>query len=223
MSLAKYPCETASILHRDIFSFFLKDEEFVSKSINDSNINLDKFPASTVRQLVKKMESSKSTARHIKAVASDPKVAQVNLMRHQRTDLQPSKGKWKQNSHKSRSKKYSGEHKNQRPPHKPRFDPSQAHQRRDRCSKCGDSKHVESFKCPARKFQCKTCSKYGHFTSLFYKNTTSFKSRNLQAHELQVGVVYVQEDSICGQSSDMTSSEESFCMQVKIKCTQAES
>ena len=28
--LAKYPPETASILHRDIFGFFLKDEQFVS-------------------------------------------------------------------------------------------------------------------------------------------------------------------------------------------------
>ena len=59
----------------------------MSKSIND----LDKFPASKVRWLAKKMESSKSATRHIKAVASDPQVAQVNLMRHQRTDLPPSK------------------------------------------------------------------------------------------------------------------------------------
>ena len=73
MSLAKYPPETASILHRDIFWFFLKYEEFVSKTINDSNSDLDKFPASKVKQLAKKMETSKSTARHIKAVASDPK------------------------------------------------------------------------------------------------------------------------------------------------------
>ena len=95
VSLAKYPPETASILHFSVF--FLKDEEFVSKTINDSNIDLEKFPASKVRQLAKKMESPKSTARHIKQVASDPKVAQVNLMRHQRTDLQPSKRK--QNQH----------------------------------------------------------------------------------------------------------------------------
>ena len=145
MSLAKYPPETASILHRDIFCFFLKDEEFVSKTINDSNIDPEKFPASKVRQIAKKMESSKSTARHIKAVASDPQVAQVNLMRHQRTDVPPCKSKWKQHSHKQRSrspKRYSNEHKNQRPPFK-KFDPSQAHKRRDRCSKCGDSKHVE--------------------------------------------------------------------------------
>ena len=82
VSVARYPSETASILHGDIFwVFFLKDEEFVSKTINDSNIDLEKFPASKVRQLAQKMESSKSTARHIKAVASDPQVAQVNLMR----------------------------------------------------------------------------------------------------------------------------------------------
>ena len=37
VSLAKYPLETASILHRDIVWFFLKDEEFVSKTINVSS------------------------------------------------------------------------------------------------------------------------------------------------------------------------------------------
>ena len=36
----------AKILHGDIFWFFLKGEEFVSKAINDSSIDLDKFPAS---------------------------------------------------------------------------------------------------------------------------------------------------------------------------------
>ena len=70
--LAKYPPETASILHRDIFWLFLKDEEFVSKSINDSNIDLGKFPASKLRLFSKKMESSKSTTRHVKPVASAP-------------------------------------------------------------------------------------------------------------------------------------------------------
>ena len=40
-------------------------------------------------------------------------------------------------------------------------------------------------------------------------------------HQLQAGVVCTQEDSICGQSSDLTSSDESFCLQVKIQCTQA--
>ena len=63
------------------------------------------------------MGSSKSTARHIKQVASEPQAAHVNLMRQQRTDLPPSKSKQKQHSHKSRSKKrYPSEHKNERPP-----------------------------------------------------------------------------------------------------------
>ena len=201
VSLAKYPPETASMLHRDIFWFFLKDGEFVFKTITDSNIDLDKFPKSKVRQLSKKMESSNSTAKHNRAVASDPQAAQVNLMKHQWTNFVPSKAKCKQNSHKVMSKshkRYSGEHKNQRPPHKSRFDPSQAHQRRDRCSKGGDSKHVEGFQCPARKFQCKTCNKYGHFTNLCYKKKISLTSRNHKAHQLQAWVVYVQEDSKCG-------------------------
>ena len=39
------PSKTAKILYRDIFWFFLKEEEFVSKTINDGNIDLDKFPS----------------------------------------------------------------------------------------------------------------------------------------------------------------------------------
>ena len=76
VSLAKYPPETASILHRDIFWFFLRDEDFVSKTINECSVDLQKFPASKVRQLAKKMEASKATTcHHIKQVASDPQVA----------------------------------------------------------------------------------------------------------------------------------------------------
>ena len=62
INLARYPAETTKILHRDIFWFFLRDEEFVSETINDSNADLEKIPASKVRQLAKRLESSKSTA-----------------------------------------------------------------------------------------------------------------------------------------------------------------
>ena len=93
VALAKYPPETARILHRDIFWFILKDEEFVSKTINDRNINLDRFPTIKVKQLAKRMESFKATTRHLKQVASDPQAAQISLMRHQCTDLSASKHK----------------------------------------------------------------------------------------------------------------------------------
>ena len=38
----------------------MKDEDFVSKTINEGSVNLEKFPASRVCQHVKKMESSYS-------------------------------------------------------------------------------------------------------------------------------------------------------------------
>ena len=81
------PPETAKFLHHDIFWFFLHDEEFESKTINNGNVHLEKFPASKVRQLAKKVESSKATAKHIKQVAGDPQAVQINLMRHQPTEL----------------------------------------------------------------------------------------------------------------------------------------
>ena len=109
------------LAQRYIPFFFLKDEELVSKTINDSNIHLEKFPATKVRQLAKKMESSKSTTRHIKEVANDPQAAQVNLLRHQRTDLPTGKSKWKQISIRPGQKVRRGTQVNSRnegPPYK---------------------------------------------------------------------------------------------------------
>ena len=48
VNLAKYLPETAKILHRDIFWFFLNDEDFMSRTISDESIDSDKFPASRV-------------------------------------------------------------------------------------------------------------------------------------------------------------------------------
>ena len=93
VNLAKYSPETAKILHHDIFWFFLHDVEFEFKTINDRNVDLEIFPASKVRQLEKKMESSKANACHIKQVAGDPQAVQINLMRHQHTEISSGKHK----------------------------------------------------------------------------------------------------------------------------------
>ena len=82
VALSKYPPKTAQILQRDIFWFFLKVESFVSKTLNESHVELEKFPASKVRQMAKKLESSQSTARHIKKISSEPHATQVNILRH---------------------------------------------------------------------------------------------------------------------------------------------
>ena len=44
VNLARYPPETAKILHRDIFWFFLKDEDFVSRTISDGSIDFGQIP-----------------------------------------------------------------------------------------------------------------------------------------------------------------------------------
>ena len=40
-------------------------------------------------------------------------------------------------------------------------------------------------------------------------------------HQLQVGAVYAKDSAICSQSEDDSPSEDSFCLQVKVKCKQA--
>ena len=156
INLAKYPAETAKILHKDIFWFFLRDEDFVSKTINDSYIDLETFLASKVRQLAKRLESSKFTARHTKKMSSEPETTQVNLLRHQRIEKPPNKAQRKQFKKKKfrpKNIRYSNEDHHQAPykkneyENKKKFNPRQILQSEDRCHKCGDSKHIERFQC----------------------------------------------------------------------------
>ena len=98
------------------------------------------------------------------------------------------------------------------------------HKNTDRCSKCGDSAYQEGFHCPAKKFQCKSCHKFGHYTSLCYQKSQHkqvyFKARKPRAHQLQPCTLYAQDSALYGQSDD-SSSEESFCLQLKIQHKQA--
>ena len=77
VALPKYPQSTAQILQIDIFWFFLKEDSLVSKTLNEGHVELSMFPASTVHQIAKRMESSQATAKHIK---HDPQMVQVNLL-----------------------------------------------------------------------------------------------------------------------------------------------
>ena len=43
--------------------------------------------------MAKKLESSQATAKHMKQVTNEPHATQINLLRHQRTELSPSKAK----------------------------------------------------------------------------------------------------------------------------------
>ena len=193
INLAKYPQETARILQRDILWFFLKDEEFVSRTINNSNIHLDKFPASKVRQLAKKLESSKSTAKHIKQVSNETQATHVNLLRHQCTELSPNKYQRKQRKFKPRSNNHKyqqGERKTERLPQEYEKFKQEHNNQEERCHKCGDTPHIEGFRCPKSRHQCKYCSKIGHFSHLCFKkkqaNTYKKGPRNPNAYQLKV-------------------------------------
>ena len=224
VNLASYPPETAKILHHEIFWFFMKDEDFVSRTMNEGSVDLDKFPASKVCQVAKKLDSSKATARHIRQVAGDPQASQINLMHRRYTELLTDKNK----NRKQGVKPKQSHHKNVEHPapsqYKRSFHPKLLHKYKDRCSECGDSSHLEGFQCPAKRFQCKTCHKFGHFTSLCYQKNQQkqapYKSRKPKAYQLKAGDLYVQDQSNSRQLED-SSSIDSFCLQLGIQCTQA--
>ena len=167
--LSKISSQNGQDFTQRYFWFFMRDEEFVSKTISEGSADLNKFPTSKVYQLAKKMESSKATARHIWQVAGDPQAAQINLMHHQCTEL--SNGKQKKRKPMGRPKQVP--HKNiecqQSSQYKKSFDPKLAHKSKDRCNKCGDSAHLEGFQCPTKKFQCKSCHTFGHYKSLCFQ------------------------------------------------------
>ena len=139
-------------------------------------------------------------------------------MRHQCTDLQTSKHKKKKSFVKPRPPSHKNDASDRQNNYKKSFDAKNVYKNKERFQMCGDSNHIEGFQCPAKKFQCKTCHKYAHFTSLCYqKKQASFKPRKPKAYMLQAGTVYVCDKSICGHSDDCSSSDESFCLQVKIQ------
>ena len=93
----------------------------------------------------------------------------------------------------------------------------------DKCNRCGDTWHVKGFQCPARKFQCKICHKFGHFTTVCYQksqgqhSSNSFQSRKPKAQQLWAGALYTLHDV---DSSDCESeTENTFCLQMKIHRT----
>ena len=170
VNLARYLLETAKILHRDIFWFFMKDEDFVTKTINEGNVNIQKFPASKVRQLAKKTESSKTTAKHIRQVVGDLLAAQIQLMWHQCTELLAGNYPKRKQTSTSRQKLQNHKFLDFPTPQKP-SDLQKPDTHSDKCTRCGDLLHAKGFQCPARKFQCKICQKFGHFTTVFYQKS----------------------------------------------------
>ena len=94
----------------------------------------------------------------------------------------------------------------------------------DKCTRCYDTIHAKGFQCPARKFQCKICHKFGHFTTVCYQrsqgqhSSNSFQSRKLKAQQLHMGALYTHHDA--DRSESDSEMEDTFCLQMKIHRTQ---
>ena len=93
----------------------------------------------------------------------------------------------------------------------------------DKCTRCGDTLHAKGFQCPARKFQCKICHKFGHFTTVCYQKSqqpsSSFKTRKPKAQQLHAGALYTHHNAD-RSGSETSDTEDSFCLQMKIQKTQ---
>ena len=93
----------------------------------------------------------------------------------------------------------------------------------NKCIRCSDTSHTKGFQCPAKKFQCKVCHKFGHFTSVCYQKNHhtlgTFIPRKPKAHQLRAGALYTHQDAD-GTILEETSSDESFCLQKKVQKTQ---
>ena len=218
----KVPTKNSKDLAQGYILFFsLHDEDFVSKTINEDSVDMDKFPASKVHQLAKKYESSKATAKHIKQVAGETQATQIHLMRQQHTEL--SNGKYKKQQPQAKPRPMQNKNMEQKQPshYKKSFQPKSAHKQKDRCSKCGDSPHLEGFQCPAKRYQCKSCHKFVHFTSLCFmkgqQKQAYYKPHKPKEHQLTVGTIQAYDSQ-----SESESSDNSFCLQLQIKCVQAQ-
>ena len=188
--MCNYKAETESVLQRDIFLFGLNDQTFISKIISEESPDVT---AATIRQKLKKLEAGRATAKYIKGtntIGKDPTVEGVNQVRKQGNPK--GKGQKRKGWHKD-SNQHLQSHPTKKPfkpnpqqgqphgqgqkQHKPKsqvsFDPNI-------CKCCGDTRHRPGFNCPASRFQCKKCQKYGHFTS---KCLTKPQSTNVNTIE----------------------------------------
>ena len=181
----------------------------MSRTITEGGIDLDKFPTSRLRQLVKKFESSNATVHYIKQVAGDLQASQISLMWHQGTELQTNR-----------------HNKKRRPVNKQRHHKVPENQVTGQVRKHYDNKIVHKnntdvismvtqfihrgFNALLRNTNVK-CHKYGHFPSLYYqkKNQAHHNNsqRNCKVLELNAGPAYVQDSSICSHSEESNSNE----------------
>ena len=96
----------------------------------------------------------------------------------------------------------------------------------ERCHKCGDTPHMEGFRCPASRHRCKHCSKMD--ISVIYASGRNKKVHTRKIQETQWHTNYKLESTlqkipyITKEDTDVSESEDSFCLQMQMKKSQAD-
>ena len=178
---------------------------FYPEQLMRAVIDLNKFPTSNACQLAKKWRVQRplqGTSGKFQVTHKLPRLiscATSALNSHQARIKRKQRVNQSQSHHKNAEHPASGQFKRN-------FNPKCPHKYKDRCPKCGDSAHLEGFQCPDKKFQCISSHTFGHFTGLCSQKNQQkqahYKSRKPKAHEFKAGVLYVQDNSISGQSED---------------------
>ena len=161
-------------------------------------------------------------AKHIRQITGDIPAAQVQLMHHQCTQL-PTRNYPRRKLHVTTSLKPQNCKTQEVPLMWKTPIMLQPDASSDKCNRCGDTSHAKGFQCPARKFQCKICHKFGHFTSVCFQksqgqdSSNSFHARKPKAQQLHVGALYTLHNA---DSSEYESGlEDTFCLQMKVHRT----
>ena len=177
LHLCNYQPEMEEILLRDLFLFGLQDESFMSKIISEES------PDVTIAQLqnkLKRFEAGRATAKYIKS-GDAKEVHQVKKSKKHKFKPGNKQGNKPQNAfgknnqgqksnnwQQSYGKRKQPSSESKAPPPKKPFQGHGQHAIQvdpSTCMRCGDTRHRPGFSCPAAKYQCKACSKVGHFTS----------------------------------------------------------
>ena len=129
--------------------------------------------------MAKKLESSKATAKHINSIHPLCKVL-LKSMSYDITVLvyHPRKKGSKKPNPSTGTKLQQPQQLKQVNQHQPLPHAKNPNQ----CTRCGDSPHAQGFNCLDKKYQCKHCTKIGHFTMMCFT-----KSAHLQPQQYHRG------------------------------------
>ena len=114
-------------------------------------------------------------------------VAQINVLWHNHTSLPSKRKKGTKNPNPNKGPKPQQPLQQKQSIQQPTYDRNP-----NKCTRCGDSPHAQGFNCLAKKYQCKQCTKIGHFTKMYCTKNAHpqpqhyHKGKPKQTHQIMV-------------------------------------